>query len=172
MGSGAVLASLFGALIGALFALVGGWLSNKWQSEREAHGVASALLAELSLAEALLETGAGSFYQQMLAEWKNTGEVRHRQAVIDLFDNDPQEALPVYYAMAGKLGLLPKSLASDVVTYHSKIIALPRTIVRFLGKQELERRVVQDIAGWIEQQFHELSTVRRRLIVNLGSFCR
>lgn len=167
-----MLASLFGAIIGGMFALVGGWLALEWQTQREARGVASALLAELTLSERLLEEGGSNraFYQTLIDEWKATGTVQHPQAIADMFDSDPQESLPVYYAMAGKLGLLPERIAADVVAYHAKIIALPRMVVRFLGRQRLEKSFVKGIAAQVETQFHESTEMRAKLIKALRAF--
>jgi hypothetical protein len=165
-----MLASLFGALVGGLFALVGGWLGLHWQTEREARRVAGAILAEMSVAQALMEAGGAAFYQQMLDAWKATGVVPNRQAVIDMLDNEPQDSLPVYYAMAGNLGLLPRGLAAEIVEYHAGIIALGRMVVRFIGKQELDQPTVKEIAKSIEAQFHKSTGLRTRLIAELASF--
>ncbi len=166
-----MLASLFGAVIGGLFALAGGWFALKWQSEREARGVAAALLAELSVAQRMLEqTNVAEFYQQMLDQWKSTGEILDRQAIIDMFDSQPQDVLPVYYSMAGKLGLLPHELASTVVEYYAGIVALPRTIVRFLGKRELSPEVVKQLAHSIEFQYNKTTAMRSKLIVELTAY--
>jgi hypothetical protein len=166
-----MLASLFGALVGGFFALVGGWLGLHWQAQHEARRVAGALLAELTVAQNLLErSGVATFYQQMLNDWKETGQIQDRQAIIDMFDNAPQDTLPVYYSMVDKLGLLPTDLAAEIVQYHATVIALPRMIVRFLGKRELDRSAVKEIAKAIEVQFHESTQLRAKLITELSAF--
>jgi hypothetical protein len=166
-----LVASLIGALIGGAFALAGGWLAFRLQSKQELMGVAGALLAELAAAERLMRKGkVAAVYQRMLDEWKETGEVQHRQLLAKLFHNEPQDTLPVYYAMAGKLGLLPRQLASDVVEYHATIIALPRTIVRFLAEEKLDPAIVRDVAVSIERQWHESSAMRTKLITELGEY--
>lgn len=166
-----MLASLFGALIGGLFALIGAWLALKWQAEHEAKGVAGAILAELSVAQRMLEKdGVAALYQQMLDQWKMTGEIDNRQIIIDMFDNEPQDVLPIYYSMARKLDLLPSDLASEIVEYHANIIALPRVVVRFLGKQDLDQSAVREIAASVEQRFHALSEMRADLIRRLSAF--
>lgn len=166
-----MLASLFGALIGGLFALVGAWLALKWQAEHEAKGVAGAILAELSVAQRMLERdGVAALYQQMLNRWKTTGEIGSRQVIIDMFDNEPRDVLPIYYSMARKLDLLPSDLASEIVEYHANIVALPRVVVRFLGRQELDQKAVKDLATSVEARFHALSKMRASLIEKLAAF--
>ena len=166
-----MVASLFGALIGGLFAVMGGWLGIHWQAAREARGVAGTLLAEMAVTQRLLESGGNAaIYQKMLDDLKATGEIRDRQALIDMFDNEPQDALPVYYSMVGKLGLLPSELAADVVQCHATMVALPRVIVRFLGKRELDRAAVKQLANTIERQFHENARLRSKLIAELAAF--
>jgi hypothetical protein len=166
-----MLASLFGALIGGLFAVIGGWLAIHWQAARQARGVAGALVAEMAVTERLLNHGgAAALYQQMLDDLKATGEIRDRQALVDLFDNEPQDTLPVYYSMAGELGHLPKELAAEVVQYNSTMVALPRMIVRFLGKRELSKQVVKELAQNIEAQFQENRRLRGKLITQLAEF--
>jgi hypothetical protein len=166
-----MLATLFSAIVGGVFVIVGGWLAINWQSDREARRVAGALLAELSVAKEMLEKdGVAVFYQQTLDHWKATGEVLNKQTIIDMFDNQPQEVLPVYYSMVGKLGLLPRALASDVVEYHARIIALPRVIVRFLGKQDLDKPTVKLLAHSVQGQFEKINVMRDSLVLRLSAF--
>jgi hypothetical protein len=156
-------------LIGGAFALVGGWYSLKLQKEDEARGLAGALAAELTTAERMMEGGVVDLYTALLDGWKATGQVIDRQVLVDLFDNQPQDSLPVYYSMAGKLGLLPAEIASRVVEYHALIVGLQRTIVRFLGKRELGQQTVKGLAASIEAQWNRSSTLRAALITDLSA---
>lgn len=165
-----LLASLIGALVGGAFALCGVWFALKWQAEREARGIAAALLAELRVAQALMEAGGAAFYLQMLEAWKTTGVVTNRQAIVDMLDNEPQDTLPVYYSMVGKLGLLPQGTAAEIVEYHAGIIALGRMVVRFLGKQEFDPPMVKELAKAIETQFNKSAELRITLIKELAAF--
>lgn len=166
-----MLASLLGALIGGAFALIGGWYSLKLQKAHEARGVAGALAAELTTAQRMMdEGGVVELYKALLEGWKATGQVLDRQLLVDLFDNQPQDVLPVYYSMAGKLGLLRPELASRVVEYHALIIGLPRTIVRFLGKRELNQQTVKGLANSIEAQWDRATALRADLITDLSAF--
>ena len=166
-------ASLFGALIGGLFALLGGWLGVHWQAAREARGVAGTLVAEMAVAQRLLESGGNAkIYQDMLDDLKATGVIRDRQLLVDMFDNAPQDALPVYHSLVGKLGLLPRNLAADVVQCHATMVALPRIIVRFLGKRELDPPAVKELAKTIEKQFHENTRLRAKLVEELTAFSK
>jgi hypothetical protein len=165
-----LVASFLGALIGGAFALLGGWYALKWQAEREARVVAAALLAELSTAQKMLDQGMSDVYSEMLDHWKSTGEIADRQMLVDIFDNQPQDTLPVYYSMAGKLGLLPQDLAVKVVEYHAGIIGLTRTIVRFLGQREQATEIVKALAFSVEAQFHRAAERRAELITELAAF--
>ncbi len=166
-----MLASLFGALIGGLFAVIGGWLAIHWQATREARGVAGSLLAEMIVTKRLLdEHGNAEVYQNMLDDLKKTGKIHDRQALIDMFDNVPQDTIPVYLSMVGKLGLLPQELAADVVQCHATMVALPKIIVRFLGKRELDPATVKELARTIERQFQDNRRLRSKLIAELAAF--
>lgn len=164
-----MLASLLGALIGGAFALVGGWYSIKWQKERETRGVAGALAAELATGQRLAKEGrVEELYQALLDGWKKTGEVTDRQFLVDLFGSQPQDALPIYYSMSGKLGLLPPQVGSDVVEYHSLVVGLQRTIVQFLGKREgISKQAVKGLANSIEAQWKRAKELRVSLISEL-----
>ena len=155
--------------MGGGFALLGSWLALKWQTKNEARSVAAAILAELSVAQRMLERkGITQFYQQMLEGWKTTGEVADRQILIDMFDHQPRDVLPVYFAMTGKLGLLPPKLASSIVEYHALVMGLTQTVVRFLARRDLNKLAVQALANSLEQQWSEINTTRRKLISDLS----
>lgn len=165
-----MVASFIAALIGGAFVLLGGRYALKWQAEREARVVAAALLAELSTAQKMLDQGISDLYSDMLEHWKATGRIEDRQMIVDMFDNQPQDALPVYYSMAGKLGLLPQHLAVKVVEYHAGIIGLTRTIVRFLGQREQAPEIVKALALSVETQFQSAAERRAELITELAAF--
>lgn len=157
--------------MGGAFALLGSWFALKLQTQKEARGVAAAIVAELSVAQRLLERdGVLDFYKQMLDDWKTTGEVADRQILIDMFDNQPQDVLPVYFSMAGNLGLLPPQLSSAVVEYHALVIGLTRTVVRFLGRRDLDRSAVQALARSVEGQFDDVNSMRKSLIADLNAY--
>lgn len=166
-----MLASFAGALIGGAIAILGGWLAVEWQARREARGVAAALSAELTVAQRMLEEGhVAELYQALLDQMKATGQVVDRQLLIDLFDRPPQDALPVYYSMAGRLGLLPGRIGSDVVEYHSLVIGLQSTIVRFLGKREgISKQTVKGLAASVETQWNKSKALRTNLITELDA---
>jgi len=133
--------------------------------------VAGSLLAEMIVIQRLLDSGGNAaVYQNMLDDLKKTGRIHDRQALIDMFDNAPQEALPVYHAMVGKLGLLPRDLAADVVQCHATMVSLPKIIVRFLGKRELEPATVKELAKTIERQFQDNRRLLSKLIAELAAF--
>lgn len=168
-----MLASLLGAVIGGVFTLLGGWFAIRWQTMRSARAVAGALLAEIRTAETMLaKGGVGNLYEGILDHWKETGRVEDRQTIADIFDNDPRETLPVYYAMAPQLGLLPHDLSAAVIEYHAKVIGLNKMIVRLMGKRELNEASVKALALSIEAQWNEQQELRRNLIAMLAKPCK
>lgn len=167
-----MLASLLGALIGGAFTLLGGWFALRWQTRNSTQAVAGALLAELRTADTMLEKqGVNAFYDQMLDHWKETGRIEDPQMIADMFDNNPQESMPVYYAMAPQLGLLPHKTSAAVVEYHAKVIGLTKVVVRFLGKRQLDEPTVKLLAHSVEAQWAELKRLRRGLMEMLGDLC-
>lgn len=166
-----MLPSLIGAIIGGLFVLVGGWLALNWQAERQARNVASAILAELSVSEEMLEKeSVAEFYRELLHQWKETGTIRDRQSIVDLFDSNPQESMPVYYSMAPSLGLLPRGLAADIVQYHARIIGLQKTVLRLARRTDLDKETMKVLGQSLELQFDKTTALRQRLIAELPAF--
>lgn len=166
-----ILSGLIGALIGGAFTLFGARKTIDWQAQREARGAATAIAAELSVAQRMIvQEGGGEIYQRLLNDMKATGLVPDRRLLVDLLDNQPQDVLPVYYSMAGKLGLFPPDLASRVVEYHSIVIALPRIVVQMLGKRELDVPTVRSLAASVERQWHKVNEMRPDLISGLTAF--
>jgi hypothetical protein len=150
---------------------VGGWYSISWQKQHEAKGVAAALCAELSVAQQMQEGHVTELYRALLDGWKQTGTVIDRQFLVDLFEFEPQDTLPVYYSMSGKLGLLPNDIASELVEYHALIVGMARTIVRFLGKRaDLAPQTVKGIGNSVEAQWNRATELRSTLITKLKSY--
>lgn len=169
--SGDAITNLFAALIGGLFTLAGGWAALRGQLAQESRGVARALAAELKTAQNMMnQSSVGDFYQNTLNFWKENGTVTDQQMLIDMFDHEPQDVLPVYYSMASKIGLLPASLATMTIEYHAKAISVNRIIVRFFGKRTLPAEQVQALAASVEVLWKDLNAMRPKLIEELTKF--
>jgi hypothetical protein len=165
-------ATLVGALVGGAFTLLGGWFALRWQNRNSMRAVAAALLAEIRVADTMLEKqGVDKFYQQILDHWKETGRVEDSQTLVDMFDRAPEEGFPVYYAMAPQLGLLPHETSAAVVEYHAMAIGLITLVVRFVGKRQLDPATVKVLAHSIEAQWLKQRELRRRLMVMLAKLC-
>lgn len=143
----------------------------RWQIRHEGSSIAAALLAELTTVDNMLrKNNIEKFYQDTLDYWKETGEVQDRETIRDILDNEPQSALPVYYSMVSKLGLLPRPLAADIVEYHALAVSINRTIVRFIANRELPPEAVKALAYSIEQQWKTINQLRTKLIGELTAF--
>lgn len=165
------LSNFVAALLGGGFTLLGGWLAVRWQSAHEAKSIAAALLSELSAADNIMRRGnVDRFYRDTLDHWKETGTVHDRQSLKDMFGSDPQDALPVYYSMASKLGLLPQALAADIVEYHAFVVGLNRILAGFIGGRDLPPEVVKAVAFSIESQWDTITKLRAKLISELDRF--
>jgi hypothetical protein len=166
-------ATFASALLGGLFTLAGGWFAIRWQREHEAKSIAATLLAELRTTEKLMGEGnVSQFYRDTLSHWKETGDVGDRQLIVDMFDNDPQDALPVYYSMVSRLGLLPAPLAAEIVEYHAIAISINRLLVRFFGRREMEPDQVRALSLSVEQLWDRSTALRGELIQRLTDFAR
>jgi hypothetical protein len=101
-------------IIGGVLALAGGFLSQWWQKRQERKALAHALSGEIS---AIIEIGKHRGYMEGMANVINQARLTGEPCSFRI--SIKQSYMEVYQANVDKIGLLPQSIAADVVKFYT-----------------------------------------------------
>ena len=154
MGNGDLWIGVIGALIGALFAGLSRSIVDRYQSFKEAEGIAAALRAEI---EALLNLVESRQYSTTLGEIVRRLDGAKSAGADDYFDPPiAREYFPVFKSVVPKIGVLRGAGAPTIKAYM-----LAQSVIEDVHALQEERRRVE--SGTVQPDRDELLRSTREL---------
>lgn len=164
---------MLNTLIGAVLALLGGWLAESWRHRHATQSLAKALLIEFQASLSAKETeAADTFYRGVLDNWTATGEIVDRAALKLLIDLPLDQRYPVYAANVAAIGSLPRTAAERVVRFHSLTTGLIGGARMLIASPLLSPAQIQPVAYSLLRKYDEMVEARGAAIEALQATTR